>query len=149
MASDEACELFHSRYAVRYEEYLAVAAQLKTDGLLDDLGIKGVYLGVYRVAVGRRCLYHGEVACAHDRELQGTRYRGCCHGECVHIHLQLAQFLFYRNAELLFLVDDEQSQVLEFHLFACELVGADDNIYLALLYLLKNFLCGGCAACAA
>ena len=149
MASDEACELFHSRYAVRYEEYLTVAAQLKADGLLDDLCIKGVYLGVDGVAVGRRCLYHGEVACAHDRELQGARYRGCCHGECVHIHLQLAQLLLHCNAELLLLVDDEQSQVLEFHLFACELVGADDNIYLALLYLLKNFLCGGCAACAA
>ena len=56
---DNSCKLLHARYPVGDEEYLAVAAQLESHSLLDYLGIEVVYLGVYGVAVGRRCLYHG------------------------------------------------------------------------------------------
>ena len=66
MAPYHVRQFLHSRYAVGDKEHLAVTAELEVYGLLYHLSIEIVYLGVDGVAVRRRCLYHGEVACAHD-----------------------------------------------------------------------------------
>ena len=107
VAPYEVGQLLHACDSVCYQEHLSVAAQLKADGFLYYLGIEVVYLGVDGVAVGRRCLYYGEVARSHDGELQGARYWGGGHCECIHVHLELAQLLLDCNAELLLLVNDE------------------------------------------
>jgi hypothetical protein len=57
------------------------------------------------------------------------------------------EFLLYRYAELLFLIDYEQSQVFEFDLFAYKLVGTYNYIYPAVLKIfyygryLRGFAC--------
>ena len=54
------------------------------------------------------------------------------HGERVDVHAQLAQFFFDAYAEFLFLVDDEQPEVVPLHGLADEFVGADEDIDFAL-----------------
>ncbi len=94
--------------------------------------MKVANLGLYGIAVGWRCAHDAHVASPHERELQCARDGRRRHGERVDIGLQLAQFLLGRHAKLLFLVDDEQSEVFPFHGLADELVGADENVDLCL-----------------
>ena len=124
-------QIRQGRYAVAHDEQLSVAAHLKVDGLADDIRAVDMNLGLYGITVGRRSLYDGEVTGTHKRELQGTRYwRG---GHCEHIHVgaHLLQALLDRYAELLLLIDNEQTQVLELDLFAYQLVRSYYDIYLA------------------
>ena len=118
--------------AVVDKEHLSVAAHLEVNGIGDDLCREGVYLRLYGVTVWRWSLYDAQVACADERELQRARYWRGTHRECVYVGLHLSQLLLCRDAELLFLVYNEQPQVLELHALANELVRANDDIYLSL-----------------
>ena len=86
------------------EEHLTVPAHLELDGVGNDLLVVGVHLGIDGIAVGRWCLDDAHVASAHQRELQGSRYRRGGHGKRIHIGLHLAQLLLGGDAELLFLI---------------------------------------------
>ena len=99
-----------------------------------------MHLGIDRIAVRRWSLYDTHVACPHQRELQRSRYRCGRHGKRVHIGLHLAQLLLCRNAELLFLIDDKQSEVLELHRLPDELMRTDNDIYLPLFQVAENLL---------
>ena len=96
---------------------------------------------LYWVTVWWRRTHDAHVACSHERELQGAWYRRRRHRERIDIGLQLAQLLLRRHSELLFLVDDEQSEVLPLHLLAYELVGAYENVHLSLLQIGEYLLC--------
>ena len=104
------------------EVHLSIARHLKIDGISNDFRSHRVYLRLYGVTVGRWCLDDAQVAGTHQRELQGTWYGCCRQRQGVDIGLHLAQFLFGRDTKLLFLINDEQSQVVELHRFADEFV---------------------------
>ena len=149
MLVNHARNLLHVRNSVVYEEHLSVAAELEVYGLFYGCSVETLNFCVYWVAVGWRCLYHRKVARSHYRELKCAGNGGGGHCQCVDVHLHLAQFLLYGNAEFLLLVDDEQSQVFEFYVFARESVGADNNVYLALFELFQYAFALFCRACAA
>src|SRR5690606_14690602 len=46
----------------------------------------------------------------------------------MHVRLQLLEPLFVLDAEMLLLVDDQQSEVLELHRLAKQRMGADDDV---------------------
>ena len=125
-------ELVEALDAVVYDEYLAVAGHLEVDGLAHEVVVERGDGGEDGVAVGRRGIDIGEVAGAHERELQCARYGGGAHGEGVEVDAQLLELLFDGDAEFLLLVDYEQPEVFESDGLADELVGADDDVYLAL-----------------
>ena len=125
---------------VVHEEHLSVSAHLELDGIGNHLFVEGMHLGIDGIAVRRRSLYDTHVARPHQRELQRSRYWCGRHGERVHIGLHLAQLLLRRNAELLFLIDDKQSEVLELHRLPNELMRTDNDIYLPLLQVTENLL---------
>ena len=125
---------------VVHEEHLSVSAHLELNGIRNHLFVEGMHLGIDGIAVRRRCLDDTHVACPHQRELQRSRNRCGCHGERVHIGLHLAQLLLRGNAELLFLIDDKQSEVLELHRLPDELMRTDNDIYLPLLQVAENLL---------
>ena len=129
--------------------HLAVAAHFKVYGLGYGLGVEGANLCVYGIAVGRRCLYDAEVAGAHQAELQRARNWGGREGERVHIGAHLAQFFLGADAKLLLLVNDKQAKIVEFYRLSNELVGAYDDVDLALLQFLQNLAGLACAAGAA
>ena len=140
MFAHKLCKLGQLADAVVDEEHLPTSAHLKLNGFGDDGGIEGTQLCLNGIAVGRRRLDDTQVASSHQGELEGARYRCGCQGEGVDVGLQLAKLLFGGDAELLFLVDDEESQVLELHSLADEFVCADDDVDGAVLQLLEYSL---------
>ena len=87
---------------------------------------------MYGIAVGRRRADDAHVARPHEGELERARNGGGRHGECVDIHLQLAELFFCGHTKFLLFVDDEQTEVVPFHGLADEFVCADENIDLPL-----------------
>ena len=140
IACDECRQLGKVLYAVVDDEELSVAAELKVHRLADNLLVEGVHLGLYGIAVGRWSLYDAQVACSHERELQGARYRGGRERERIYTHLQLAQLLLHRYAKLLLLIDDEQTQVFELHALSYEFVCAHHDVHLTVLEPLQHLL---------
>ena len=116
--------------AVVDDERLAVAAQLEVQGLLQDVVGEGVDRCHYGPSVGRGSGDGREVAGAHQRELQRAWNGGGAHGERVDVHFQLFEFLFYRHTEFLLLIDYEQTEVVEFHVFPHNAVRAYEDVYL-------------------
>ena len=126
--------------AVADEEHLSVAAHLKVDGIGDDLMAVAGYLGVDGITVGRRRADDAHIARSHQRELQRAWNGRGTHGECVDIGLELAQFLFRGDTELLLLVDDEKSEVVPFHTLPYKLVGADKYVNLSILKVAEQIV---------
>ena len=59
------CQMRQVGDAIVHEVYLSVARHLEVDSLSNDIGREGVYLRLYGIAVGRRRLYHTEIAGTH------------------------------------------------------------------------------------
>ena len=133
--------------AVVDEIYLSVARHLEVDSIDDDLCAEGVYLRLDGITVGRRRLNDTEVTGSDERELEGTR-NGCSrHCQGIDIGLHLTEFLLGRDAELLFLVDNEKAKILELHRLANEFVRTYYNIYLTFRQVVQQgrrlFACSG------
>ena len=122
---------------VVHEEHLSVTAHLEIDGIGDNLLIKSMHLGLYRIAVGRRSLNDRKVARTNQRELQCTRYRRSGHGKRIHVHLKLTELFFHTNTELLFLIDNEQAQVFKLHALAYHLMSTYYYINVAISQFLQ------------
>ena len=129
------------------EVHLTIARQLEVDGVGNDFGAEGVNLRLDGVAVGRRRLDNAQVAGTNQRELQRPRYGRGRHRQRVDVGLHLAQLLFGGDAELLFLVDDEQSEVVEVYALADELVRTYQDVYLAVFQVFQYLFRLLCAAC--
>ena len=135
-------------HAVADEEGLSATAHLVHDGVAYQLFAEVAQLGLDGLPVGRRGLYDAQVAGTHQRELQRARNGGGRQRQAVHTHLHLFQLLFHADTELLLLVDNQQSQVLELQFFVCNGVGADEDVYLAVGHVLVYLvlLLGGAEA---
>ena len=127
-------------YAVVDNEDLSATAHLEIDGIDKHLFVIGVHLCLNGIAIGRRRLNDTEVACPHQRELEGTRDGSGGEREGVDIHLQLAEFLFDGDTELLLFVNDEETQIIELHIFSHEAMGAHEDVHLAFFQFLQDAL---------
>lgn len=114
--------------AVVYDEHLSVAPEFEVDGVGEERVVVGVHFGADGIAVGRGRLDDGEVACAHERELEGAGYGGGGEGKGIDGGFHLPDAFFDGDAELLFLVDDEKPEVMEADALADEFVGPDDDV---------------------
>ncbi len=90
------------------DEINLAACELGLDGIADDLHGEDMRLGDDRLAVRRRGRDDRQVARAHERELQRARDRRRRQGQRIDVDGHLREFLLGRDAELLFLVDDQQ-----------------------------------------
>ena len=127
-APDHVLELVKALDAVVDQEHLAPARHLEVYGLGHELVVHRGDGGDDGIAVGRRGGDGAEVARAHQRELQRARDGRGAHRQGVDVHLQLLELFLDGDAEFLFLVHHEQSQVFELHGLADELVGADYDV---------------------
>ncbi len=135
--------------AVIYNKNLPVAAHFEIHRIADDLQVEGMHLRLYRIAVGRWCTNGGEIARSHQRELQRTWNGSGRHGKRIHIDFELFQFLLDRDSKFLFLIDDEQSQILELHILTHQPVRPDEDIDFTFFQLAENILLlfgGACTA---
>ncbi|MNS01600.1 hypothetical protein D3C72_328850 [compost metagenome] len=90
----------------------------------------------------------GEIPHAGHRHVEGARDRGGGEGEDVHVGPQRLDLLLLAHPESVLLVDDEQPQILEGEVGAEQLVGAYDDVHLAIGQLLQDagLLLGGAEA---
>ena len=79
-----------------------------------------------------------EVAHTRQRQLQRARDRRRRQGQHVHVAAHLLQPFLVGNAELLFLVDHQKTQVLKFGSLGQQGMGADDDICGALGHLIAR-----------
>ncbi len=75
------------------------------------------YIGPHRQTIDRRGLDGREFAQARHRHLQRARDRGGGQGEHVHIGTQLLELFLVGHPEALFLVDDDETEILELGAF--------------------------------
>ena len=93
--------------------YLSSAAQLLCYCLRDKSCVMLYYIGLYRVSVKRRFLYYREIAKSHHGEVEGAR-DGCRrYREYINIRELLFQFFFLCDAEALFFVHYQQSEIFK------------------------------------
>jgi len=144
---DTGREFGQLRNLVVDDEDLSVARQLEVDGLLDDSIVETMDLGLDGVAVGGRGSDDAEVASSHEAELQGAGDGSGCHGKRIDVDAHGLERLLDLDAELLFLVDDEEAEVGKLHLLADELMGADDDVDVALGEVGEELGCLFCCAC--
>ena len=140
MLPDEFCQFRQLADTVVDEEDLSAATHLEADSLCYHFGTECADLCLDGIAVGGWRLNDREVTGSHERELQGARDRRGSQSQRVHVGLQLPELLFRRDTELLFLVDDEQTEVLEAHRLANELVRANDYVHRAVLQSIQHLL---------
>ncbi len=110
---------------------LAAPAQLLLDGLGDDARVVLEHERLDRVAI-HGCLFDDRhVADAAHRHIQSPRDGRRRQGQDVHVRELLFEFFFLRDAEPLFLVDDEEAEVPELHVLRDEPVCADEDVDVA------------------
>ena len=136
----DGAHLLQRGYAVADEIDLSVAAHLEVDGIADQFRRECGNHRVDGLAVGWGSAHDAHVPCPHERELERARYGRGRHGKCIDVGLQLAQLLFGRDAEFLFLIDDEQSEVLPFHCLCKHAVCAHEDVYASVCESLKHVL---------
>ena len=112
-----------------HEEHLSSAAHLKPYGFGYHFRAEGIDLSLYGAAIGRRSLYDTQVPGSHQTELESARDRCGREGERIHIGLHLAKVFLCAHAKLLFLIDNQQTQVTEMHTLAYQLVCAYEDIH--------------------
>ena len=99
-----------------------------------------------REPVDGRGLNGRKLTQAGHGHLQGARDRRCGQRQHVHIRAQLLELFLVRHAEALFLVDDDQAEVLEAGLLRQDGMGPDHDVHVAggqpfagLLHLLGGY----------
>ena len=114
-------------------EALAAASAFALQRIGEDDRIEGRDEGAHGEAIDRRRGDEREFAHAGERQLERARDRRG--GECEHVDVfaQLLQALLVGDAEVLLLVDDDQSEAGEIDRLAEQRVRADDDIDLAIL----------------
>ena len=128
----------YGAYPIIDHKDLPVARQLSIDRISEHLRAVGGVVGPHGVTIGRRGEDIGEVAGAHERELERPRDRRGGHRQRVHLGAHLPDLLLHRDAKLLLLIDDQQPQVLKFHPLPRQRVGADQYVDLPLRKILQQ-----------
>ena len=88
--------------------------------------------------VGRRGGDHRKVAGGHERKLERTRNGGSREGEGIDVGAQGFEFVLDPHAEFVFLIDDQQPQILELDVFPHDLVRTDEDVDLPLGQVLED-----------
>ena len=108
--------LFDGAHAVRHVVHLPAARQLAPDCGTDQVGVPLPYVHLNRTAIVGRREDEAHVAHARQRHLHGARNRRCRKREHVDAFAQVLHLLFMAYTETLFLVDDDQAQVVRVHI---------------------------------
>ena len=119
---------------------LSAPAQFSVDRLPDCLLIILHNIGLNRHSVHRRFLKDTHITNSNEAHMQSTRNRRCCQSQHIYILFQLLDFLFMRNPETLFLIDDQKSKVLKLYILRQDSMCSDNYIYLSLFQVFNRFL---------
>ena len=119
---------------------LAAPGQLLADGLGQNHLVVLQHKGLHRLTLKRRLLDGGHIPDAAHGHAEGPGNGGGRQGQHIHPDEILFQLFLVADAEPLFLVDDDQAQVVEPHVLGEEPVGAHHNVHAAGLEPPQGFL---------
>ena len=122
---------------------LSAAGKFPVDGFPDHLFIVFAHKRLNRDSFSGRLLENTHIADSDQTHMHRPWNRGSGEGKHVYRLFHLLDFFFVRHAETLFLVDNQQSQVLERHILGQDAVGADHNVHQPLFQIRQGlFLLG-------
>ena len=125
-------------HAVVQVVYLSAASQLTPDGIEQHAVVLLKHERLHRMAVLRRLLDGGHIADTGQRHVERARDRRCRQREYIHVFAHFLERFLVPDAEPLFLVHNEQTEILELDLFVEQLVRADNQIDRARLQLFEQ-----------
>ena len=112
---------------------LSLPGKLPDNGLSDHLLVIFADKGLNRQPVLRRLLQHAHIPYSHQTHVERPWNRCCRQSQHIHIFLQFLDLFLVGHAETLFLVNDQKSKILVFHICGKHAVRADHNIHHTLL----------------
>ena len=127
--TDPARYLVDVVHPVVYEEDLAFPEEFSADGLGHRSLVIVADVGQDRLAVGGWGVNEAEVADSGQRHFQRPRDRSGGQGQDVHPGPNFFDRLLVGDPEALFLVDDQQAQLLEPDVVGEKAVGADHHVH--------------------
>ena len=107
---------------------LPATADLLPDHLCDEFFRIALDDGDYRPALGRRRLDHAEVPGTDEGLVEGAWNGGRTHREHFHVRAPGLEDLLVPDTEALFLVDDDQSKILEDDVLLDQAMSADQDV---------------------
>ena len=123
---------------------LAAAAKLPADSLPDSLLIILHNISLDGHTIHRRFFQNTHVTDTDQAHMKRTRDRSGSQSQHIHIFFHLLDLLFMSHTETLLLINDQKTQILEFHILGKNSVGTDHNVNLAFSDSLDGlFLLGG------
>ena len=87
-----------------------------------------------------RFIYNGKVANTNKRHLQGAWNRGCRERQYVHVCLDFFYFFFVGHAKTVFLVNNQQTQLLEADVLGQQSVRTDNDVNFARAQIADDLL---------
>ena len=125
-------------HAVVQVVYLSTTSQLTPDGIEQHAVVLLKHERLHRMAVLRRLLDGGHIADTGQRHVERARDRRCRQREHIHVFAHFLERFLVSDAEPLFLVHNEQTEILELDLLVEQLVRADNQIDRARLQLFEQ-----------
>ena len=120
--------------------HLPTTANFPPDGAHQHRPVVLQHVGLYWLPVLGRLVDDGHIPQAGQRHVQRPGDGGGGEGEHIHLLGQLLQPLLVGDPEPLFLVDDQQAQILELDALLQQPMGADEDVHLALGGVLEDGL---------
>ena len=105
----QSCHFVDILNFVMHKEHLSATTNLIRNRIPNQLFVKEMHFGLYRITVGGRCSDDRNIARTHQRELQGSRNRRGRHGQGIHIIFDFTQFLLGTHAKFLFFINNQQT----------------------------------------
>ena len=128
------------RDAIVQKENLSAAIHFALDRIANDTLVVLRDDGFDRQPIMRWRLNRAHVARAGEREIQRARNRRSAQRQHVHECAQALEFFFMQNAEALFLVNHNESQIFERDVFLNNSMCADDDVHRARSQIFHDFL---------
>ena len=125
-------------YPVMDKEYLSSPVEFIVDNLADLVVVEEHDLGLDGDSVRRRRADDREISRSEEGELKGSWNRCSRKGKSIDRLLELTELLLCAYTELLLLVNDKKSQILELESLSYELVGTYDDVQSTCLESLLN-----------
>ena len=110
---------------------LTSSAKLPSDSLCYNAVVMFKHIGLNGVSVLRCVIERAHISYSAHSHIERSRDRRCREGENIDIFADFLESLFLCNAETLFLVDNDKTEVTESDVFLDYSVSADYHINLA------------------
>ena len=110
---------------------LAATSKFPADSLPDSLLIIFHNIRLDRHTVHRRLFQNTHVTDTNETHMKSSGNRSCSQCQHIHIFFHLLDLFFMSDTETLFLINDQKSQILKFHIFGKNPVSTDHNVHLA------------------